>query len=460
MTGIGLTAAQDLPIPRRPGGVTEVPLSAFQQRMWFLCTSYEGASSPVVYLSHRLRGPLDTEALARAVRLVVDRHESLRAVVDRREHGPVLVITPPGRHTVERVALDHLPPDVREERLTELLAARTGMLFPLDGEELITSCLIRLADDEHVLSIVVHHLVADGASSGILSAELSACYGALVRGEEPSLPPLAVGYGDFARWQQSGLDERARDGLNYWRERLAGLAPLELPTDGPRPAFKGTRGADLVHLIGADLLAGVEALARSARCSTFTVLLMAYQALLARRSGQDDVCVGIPVAGRGRIELEPMIGLFGNTLPMRGDLGGDPTFRELLRRGRSMVLGALSRQDVPFGHVVAQLDLPDDPSRTQVFQTIAVLHTEAGGELELAGLTVSGLPAGMPQIIHDLVLDMWQRPTGLETVWRYDTALFGAATVAGLAGAFEEVLRRVVADPESRLSTLPGAPER
>ncbi|MBB5868899.1 hypothetical protein F4553_002278 [Allocatelliglobosispora scoriae] len=456
MTGIGLAAAEaEAPIPRRPADVTRVPLSAFQQRMWHLCTAYPGTSSPVVSLNHRLRGPLRTDALIRAIGMVVDRHESLRTVVVDTDLGPQQSFLPLGGHTVELVDLGDLPEGEREERLAELLGSRTAMLFDLHGDSLVRSSLIRLAETDHVLSIVMHHIIADGASAGILAADLAACYRACVEGASPALPDLIIGYGDFALWQRDGFDARAAEGLAYWRERLAGVTPLELPTDFPRPAELGTRAADVSVHVGADVVEGVEQLARASRCSTFTVLLAAYQALLAGRSGTDDICVGIPVAGRTRMELEPMIGLFGNTLPMRCDLSGDPTFAELLKRARSMVLGGLSRQDVPFGHVVAQLDLPSDPSRTQVFQTIMVLHTEGGSEgLDLTGLAVEPTPAGMPQIIHDLVLDLFPRPDGLETDWRYDTALFTAETIMELAADYGKVLRRIAAEPGVRISAL------
>ncbi|WP_117208230.1 condensation domain-containing protein [Allorhizocola rhizosphaerae] len=445
------------PIPRRPAGISAVPLSAFQQRIHHLCTAYEGTSSPCVFLNKRLHGPLATDAMVRAIGMVVDRHESLRAVIGDTESGPCQTFLPPGMHEVEHIDLSDLPPDEREQRLRDLLGARTKTLFDLRGgtDPLIRSALIRLSETEHVLSIVMHHIIADGASSGILASDLAACYRAAVQGGSPELPELSIGYGDFAHWQRDGLAERVASGLAFWRERLAGVTPLQLPTDFERPAQKATRAAIVGHAIGADVVAEVERLARTSRCSTFMVLLAGYQTMLEKHSGIADICVGTQVAARTRVELEPVIGLFGNTLPMRCDLSGDPTFAELLKRVRSMVLSALTRQEVPFGSVVSHLDLPHDPSRTQVFQTIMALHTETGTDgMDLLGVKTEPAPAGMPQILHDIVLDMWLRPKGLDTAWRYDTALFREETVAAWASSYERILRAAVADPQARLSAL------
>ena len=225
---------------------------------------------------------------------------------------------------------------------------------------------------------------------------------------------------------------------------------------GPhRPAEKGTRAAEVEHVIDGELAEALERLARAERCTLFMLLLAGLQALLARDSGQDDVCVGTPIAGRTRVELAPLVGLFANTLPLRGDLSGDPTFRELLARTRDTAIDALDRQDVPFGRVVAELDLPSDLSRTQVFQVIFVLHTQAGSAgPDLPGLRVEAFPVGSPQIIHDLVLDVWRGSSDLAAIFRYDRALFKPATIESMARRYEGLLRATVGNPDGRLSQL------
>jgi hypothetical protein len=442
-------------IGRSPADLVELPLSALQQRIWFICTGYPGESSSVVLLAHRLRGTLEADAWARAVGAVVDRHESLRALFPIRDGVPVQVIGPAVGLDVERIDLSGLPADTRERGARDIVDERARALLDLEHGPLVSSFLIRLADDDHVWGMTIHHLLADGASSAIVGREVRAYYRAFVEGTDPGLPELPVHYGDFALWQHHGNGLGQDDDLEYWREQLAGVPVLELPTDAPRPAEKGTRAAEVEHVIDGDLTEALERLARTERCTQFMLLLAAFQALLARDSGQDDVCVGIPIAGRTRVELAPLVGLFANTLPLRGDLSGDPTFRELLARTRDTAIDALDRQDVPFGRVVAELDLPQDLSRTQVFQVIFVLHTQAGAAAaDLPGLRVEGFPVGSPQIIHDLVLDVWPGSADLAAIFRYDRALFKPATIESMARRYERLLRGAVGNPDARLSQL------
>jgi Condensation domain len=461
-------------IPRRPADLVELPLSVLQQRLWFLCTAYSGDASPTVYLAYRLRGPVDVEALVAALGDVSDRQESLRTrIVERPDGpvavgpaavgpaavgpaamGPVVVLDPPGGLAVERIDLSDLPPAQREERLERLLAGWTRILFELRGGSLVRARVVRLDDADHVLYVVLHHIIADGASVGVLARELAAHYRARVAGTAPDLPELTIGYGDFAYWQSQGHGTGGLDGLPYWRDRLAGLPVPDLATDRPRPAQKGTRGEDVVHPLDGELAAALERLARSHRCSLFAVLLAGFWALLSRHGGGEDVCVGSPIGGRTRVELEPLIGNFANTLPLRGDLSGDPTFAELLVRARSTVLGALAHQEVPFANVVAALDLPRDPSRMQVFGAILVLQYGGGDRDPLPGLPAEPIPAGFPQITHDVVLDAWRDPAGLWLVFRYDSALFDRSTIVGWAEEFEAMLRGAAADPGTPLSLL------
>jgi non-ribosomal peptide synthetase component F len=277
-----------------------------------------------------------------------------------------------------------------------------------------------------------------------------------VDGTEPDLPELTVQYGDFAHWQQTVQLPTLEAELDYWRERLAGVPYLDLPTDQPRPAEKGVCGAELIHTAGAGLGGRVMELARRSRCTPFMVLLAAVQVLLASYSGQDDICVGSPVGGRTDVDLEQVVGLFANTLALRGDLSGDPTFGEQLRRTRTMVLETLSRQSVPFGRIVAALDVPRMPDRTQVFQVIFNMRQEVSREIaELAGLHIEDFPHPHPKTLHDLVIDIWRLDSDtLRTGFRYDDALFTADTVAAMADRYERLLTVVVDRPDIHLSAL------
>jgi Condensation domain len=435
------------PIPRRPAGMTELPLSALQQRIYHLCTSYEGTSSPVVYLAHRLRGPVDIDALAAALRDVSERQESMRMriVVRSPGAGPVVVVDPPGGLEVRRLDLSGLPEAEREARLRDLLDEWALTLFELPGGSLVHARIVRMGEDDHVLSVVLHHIIADGQSLTVLADEIAAHYRARVTGTPPDVPPLTVGYGDFAVWQSRGDGTGGADGLEYWTRRLAGLPVPDVTTDHPRPAQKGTRGAELRYRLDAETTTGLERFARAQRCTLFHVMLAAFWALLSRHGAGEDVCVGSPVGGRTRVEFEPLVGNFGNTLPLRGDLSGDPTFAELVGRARTATFGALAHQDVPFAHVVAALDLPRDPSRMQVFGAILVLHyTEADDPLP--GLPAEAIPAvGAPQITHDIVLDAFRDTDGLNLMLRYDAALFEGDTVRAWAAELEAMLRAAIA---------------
>jgi hypothetical protein len=442
------------PIPRRPAHLTELPLSALQQRLWFLCTSYQGTSSPVVYLAHRLRGPIDLDALAGALRDTADRQESMRTrIVESAAGGPVVVVDPPGGLEVEHLDLSHLPAGERDERVLALINEWARMLFELRGGSLVRARIVRMGEDDHVLSVVLHHIIADGQSTTVLAREIGAHYRARTTGTAPALPDLPLQYPDFGLWQARGNGLGGPDGLEYWRQRLAGLPVPDLATDYPRPAQKGTRGAELEYPLHVELAVELEKLARTQRSSLFHVMLAAFWSLLSRHGAGEDVCVGSPVGGRTRMEFEPLVGNFGNTLPLRGDLSGDPTFAELVSRARAATFGALAHQEVPFAHVVAALDLPRDQSRMQVFGAILVLHY-AGGEDPLPGLPAEPILAGGPQITHDLVLDCWRGPQDLILVLRYDTALFDASTVRAWAVELEAMLRAAVADPQARLSGL------
>lgn len=430
-----------------------LPLSAMQQRYWYLCTSYPGESSPILVLNWRLRGPLDVQDWETAVGLVVDRHESLRTNFILRDGAPVQVVMPPAGLKTDIIDLRDLPPDERETRAAELVRAQTQALLDLAADPLVRSCLLRLADDQYVWCFTMHHILADGTSLRIVGREVRAAFLATLAGEEPDLPALQMQYGDFAVWQAA--EDNGAD-LAYWHGRLAGAPTLHLRTDFPRPAEKGAHSEELIHQMSPELAAGVAELSRATRCTPYMVLLTALLVLLRERSGQDDFCVGTPVAGRVRAEFEPVVGLFANTLALRADLGGEPTFTELLKRTRSTVIGGLQRQAVPLGQVIAAIGVPRDPSRTQLFQVVFSMRNDnAVQQPRLGPLEVEGFPHGHAKVLHDLVVDIWRLDeAGVRVGIRYDTALFRPETVAELARRYEQILTDAVARPGERLTEV------
>jgi len=400
------------------------PLSALQRRMWHLCTSYPGTSSPIVVIAKRIRGPLDVARFMDSVAGVVDRHESLRTVFALQQGEPFQVAGPPGAFATELVHTDDAHSAV-EEQSTALLDLYHGPL--------VRSRLLRLTDNDHVWCFTIHHLLADGASATIIENEVAALYS----GESlPSVPEVA--------WEDDP------EALRWWVEELAGVPVLWLPADMPRPPHKGTRAACHDEFLDLQLARDVEELARAHRGTPFMVLLTAFQLTLAQLSGQHDFCVGVPADGRASVEAEQAVGLFANMLAVRLR-ANQRSFAAQMGQTRSAFIEALSRQAVPFGQIVTSLELADLPDQTQVFQTIFCLHTEATPRTDLPGLAIEPFSAGHPQALHDLVLDLWRNDTGIVAAFRYDSCLFKPDTIADLARRYIEVLRAAAADPEGAL---------
>ncbi|HEU4422436.1 MAG TPA: condensation domain-containing protein [Pilimelia sp.] len=442
-------------IVRRPAGLDVLPLSAAQARWWHVTRADPNHPSFNLFRLHRLRGPLDSGALARAFAAVVDRQESLRLRFDQLGDLPVQVVGTGTDIGLERLDIGDLPPPEREPRARDLVSTWTDERFDVTTGPLVRARLLRLDDTDHVLCVVTHHLVADGMSLDLLIRELRAHYAAFVTGVDAGLPALAVGFGDFALWQWSRSD-LLEAGLRYWLDRLADPPVLDLPTDHPRPAVKQGARSYVEHRVDGEFAGRLEALARAERCTPLVVLVAAYQALLARHSGQDDVCLLSSLSGRGWVEVEPLIGNLASFPILRGDLSGDPTFREFLVRTRTAVLGAYAHPDRPSDRLLAELRLPTDASRLPLYQTMLTLHTEqpAGPAGPLDGPVWEAFHGSYPQIFFDLTLDVWRRPDELSFVFRYDEALFEAGTIEAMAWRLECLLRGAVDDPGARLSAL------
>ncbi|HEU0301047.1 MAG TPA: condensation domain-containing protein, partial [Longimicrobium sp.] len=417
----------------------------------FLDQFEPGSASYNVPSALRLRGTLDVAALERALAGIVRRHEALRTVFAAGEAEPVQVIAPDADLSlqVEPVAdEEQAKRRVHEEGFRPLDLAR-GPLF--------RAHLFRLADDDHVLLVVMHHAVSDGWSMGVLYRELSALYAAALRGEEAALEPLPVQYADYAVWQREHLagGELERQ-LAWWKERLAGApALLEVPTDRPRTASQGHHGGGERIVLPPELAEAIHALGRSEGASLFMTLLAAWQVLLARCSGQDDVVVGSPIAGRTAGETEGLIGFFINTVALRTDLSGDPTFRQLLQRVREGTLEAYARQHLPFEKLVEEVQPERSLTHSPVFQAFFNLLNDGEALPELAGMRAERFGLGDVEAKYDLSLGAVERPEGLTIGLSYRTALFDAATIRRHLEQLRVLLEGIAADADRRLSALP-----
>ncbi|MEO3887665.1 amino acid adenylation domain-containing protein [Nonomuraea sp. B5E05] len=425
-------------------------ISFGQERLWFLQRLDPADPAYRVVVARRLRGPLDAGALTGAFADVAARHEALRTRFPEADGQPVAVVDPPGRVPVE---LAELATPEQAERLCE---ERANTPFELGAAPPLRITLIRLADGDHVLCVVLHHIIGDGWSLNVLMDDLARCYAARAHGTPAALPELPVTYAGYADAQ------RAADAdVGYWTGKLAGATPLDLPADRPRPARRGSRGGESHFDLDPALMGGLRRLARAGRCTLFMVLLAAYQALLARHAGQEDILVGTPTAGRARPELEPMVGLFASTLVLRGDVSGDPPFTELLRRTRRTVLEAMAHGETPVERVLSALDIDRDLSRTPLFQTMFGLHNAAVGYGEaatFAGLESTPFPHGVPPAMVDLRVDLWPDGDGLHGAFVYSADLFDQASADRLAARFRTLLASVAGRPEARLSELDVLP--
>ncbi|HSK05835.1 MAG TPA: condensation domain-containing protein, partial [Kofleriaceae bacterium] len=441
------------PVPRD----APLPASFAQWRQWFVCQLAPDRPTYHMPAALRLTGPLDAGALARGLAEIVRRHEVLRTRFELAGGRLVQVIEPEVPFAAGTIDLRDLPAGDREARVLELARASATRPFDLSRAPLLRCDLVRLGPAEHVLLFCMHHITSDGWSIEVLLRELEALYAAYAAGRASPLAELPIQYADFADWQRRWLTGPVIDEqLAYWRAALAGPpAPLELPTDRPRPAVQRHRGATLAFALPPALSAQVTAAARREGATTFMAVLTAFAALLARYAGQDDVVVGSPVANRGARELEGLIGCFVNTLALRCDLAGDPSFAEALRRVREAVIGALAHQDLPFEQLVEELQPERDPSRHPIFQAMLVFQGARAPSLALEGIEVEALPAGAGSAKFDLSLYLSESPHGLEGAVEYDTDLFEPETIARLIGHFQLLLEGCITRPERPLSAHP-----
>ena len=445
----------DGPIPRRKDSGPALPSFA-QQRMWFL--EQLGESNYIVPATSRLTGPLNVEALERSLNVIVERHEGLRTTFSMIDSQLVQVITPQLPLTLLKFDLSHLP---ESERDVEARRLREEALRPfnLARGPLIRASLVRLAEEDHLLLLGMHHVVSDGWSLGVLISELATLYESFVEGTTPNLPELPIQYADFAVWQRQWLSgaELERQ-LKYWREHLGANPPvLELPTDHPRPAVPTNKGFFVTCEIGKDLTDAVKELSRREGVSLYMTLLATFKILMSRYAGQDHVLVGTPIANRNRVDIENLIGFFVNTLVLRSDLSGNPGFPEYLKQIRDVTLGAFAHQDVPFEKLVEELHPDRELNRTPLFQVMFSLQNSPMPPLKLSDVTMTFVQDDSTTAQFDLTLDVMEKPDGkgMDCLLEYSTELFEHSTAQRILGHFTNLLESIVANPQRRVRELP-----
>ncbi|HET9894389.1 MAG TPA: amino acid adenylation domain-containing protein [Streptosporangiaceae bacterium] len=446
-------------VVRRDPQTVSLPLSFGQQQLWFIDRFAPGQAMYNIPLAIAVRGELDQAAFGRAVDGLVARHEALRTrLVNGPGGDPVQVIDPPAPVPLPLIELAPTGTAPGGDQLRAFIDAEAVRPFSLAGGPLIRFSLIRLAGDRHVLVVVVHHVVFDGWSAGVLLRDLAALYRAEASGEPSGLAGLPVQFADYALWERGRLaGDVPGDLAGYWREALEGFETVRFPLDRPRPLVEDWAGGLAVRMTGAGLLAELRELGRRHSATLFVTLMAGLQALLHRYTGQDDLVVGTVSANRGRPELAPLVGFLVNTLPIRTDVSGDPSFSELLGRVRRVTTGAYGHQELPFGKMVEVLKVDRDPGRAPIFQISLAYAERDTTPIEAAGVTVAmtDLVAGINAAKFDLSFLAEAREGGLWLECSYKTALFDHDTIDRLLLHLEVLLRGAAANPDARLSELP-----
>ena len=448
------------PLPRQPA-INSFPLSYAQERLWFI--DQWAASHPLYNISGALHliGSLNVETLRQSLNEIVRRHEILRTTFTATEAGPIQVVSP--------VSGVNLPvTDLSDESAlkTPWLAQyaqrhEAQRPFSLARGPLLRLTLLRLREQEHLLLVIMHHIVSDGWSLGVFIRELVAHYEAFYAGEPTPLPDLSIQYADFAVWQRESLQGYILESqVAYWKRHLAGApAILELPTDRPRPAVPSFRGGEQSFTLPLQLVSSLKVLSQAENATLFMTLLAAFNTLLYRVTKQRDILIGIPVANRNRAELEGMFGFFVNTLVVRTDLTGEPTFRETVGRVRQVCMKAYANQDAPFEKIVQAQEIERSGSYNPLFQVMFNHQSLPLESFNLPFLAVTPLKAGYVGAKFDLSLQTWEGATGLNGSLIYNTDIFDASTATGLLQRFEVLLSHAARTPDTSIDALDILPE-
>ncbi len=451
----GTTVPLQSIVPVRREG--NLPLSFTQTRLWFLDQLEPNSAAYNMPAAYRLTGKLNITALEQSLRELIHRHESLRTTFTSVDGEPQQLIESDLNFTLPIIDLGQLPETERGTEAQRLIHQEAQEPFHLEVGPLFRVKLLRLTPLDHILLVTIHHIISDGWSMGVLRRELTTLYQAFASGQPSPLPELPIQYADFAVWQRQWLTgEVLETQLSYWKQQLGGQLPvLDLPTDRPRPAIQTYSGKRQFLVLSPELTQALKTLSQKSGVTLFMTLLAAFQILLYRYSGQEDIIIGTPIAGRNRLETEALIGFFANTLVLRTNLAGSPSFHQLLERVRQVTLGAYAHQEMPFEKLVEELQPERSLSRNPLFQVWFNMVNLAENELQLSELTVETIELAQPDAKFDLTLYIRETYQGLALKLVYNADLFEAATIQGMLGHYQTLLSSIVTHPSQQISTLP-----
>jgi amino acid adenylation domain-containing protein len=437
--------------------VEQLPLSFAQQRLWFLDQLQPNTANYNVPTAVRIKGFLNIQALKNSLEAIVERHEVLRTVYQSAGEAPIQIIQ--DRLCVELPIFDLSDIDEasREETLSRRLREQAQEAFDLSRDLMLRASLFRLNIKEHVMLVNVHHIAFDEWSQKIFFRELLTCYTAFCEKSAPILKPLAIQYADFASWQQDSLKSSVMsEQLKFWKEHLgSNLNPTDLPSDRPRPTQPSNSGEHCHKVFSNGLTQSLKTICRKENVTLYMLLLSAFKVLLHRYTSQDEIIVGTPVSGRTRLETEDLIGFFVNTLPLKTNFTGDPSFRELLAQERNICLNAFSRQDVPFEKLVEELQPERTQSQNPLFNVMFSLQNGLMDKWELPGLSFEPMEVANGTSKFDLTLAMQENTDSLSATAEFCCDLFDAPTIERLLNHLEVVLEGIVANPDQKVSRLP-----
>ncbi|MBE8964962.1 amino acid adenylation domain-containing protein [Nostocales cyanobacterium LEGE 12452] len=435
----------------------ELPLSFAQQRLWFLAQLEPNSPFYNMAAAVRLEGQLNVEALQQSFNEIISRHEALRTNFHTIEGQAIAVISEATSLILPVLDISDLPLNQQEAEVKKQASQEAEKPFDLNGDLLLRVKLLRLGQQEHILLLTMHHIVCDGWSIDVLVRELATLYQAFCDGQPSPLPELPIQYVDFAAWQRQWLQgEVLKTQTSYWLKQLKNAPKvLELPTDYPRPAIQTFRGSTYSFKLSNKLSVALNKFSQQQGSTLFMTLLAAFQTLLWRYTGSEDIVIGSPIANRNRAEIEGLIGFFVNTLVLRTNFAENPSFEELLKRVREVALGAYAHQDLPFELLVDQLQPERDLSHTPLFQVMFVLQNAPMSALELSGLTLSFLESNSDNAKFDLSLHITETLDGLIGSLEYNTDLFEGSSIQRMVAHLQTLLEGIVANPQQRLSELP-----
>jgi amino acid adenylation domain-containing protein/thioester reductase-like protein len=435
---------------------TIAPLSFAQERLWLLAQLEPESSFYNIAGAVRLQGKFSKDVLAQSLREIVQRHEVLRMAFTVREGQPQQVMGDESPVIIDEIDLREWSGEEQTKRAQAQMMKKAQQPFDLAVCPLLRATLLVLSAEEHILLLVMHHIISDGWSISVLIREFIVLYEAFQAGRSSPLPELPLQYTDYAFWQRKWLQgEVLNEQLSYWRRQLQGApAVLRLPTDRSRPAVQSHRGAMHHFTVSDAITEQLKILGRREGATLFMVLLAAFKVLLWRYSGQQSLCIGTPIANRRRVELERLIGFFVNTLVLRTDLSGSFSFSEFLRQVREVCLGAQTHQDLPFERLVEEIAPVRDMSCSPLFQVMFVLQNAPEAVLEIQGLQITPLEVDIHSAKFDLTLSITERENGLEAWFEYSTDLFDAPTIARMAGHYGTLLEDILSSPDTLLGDL------